>query len=291
MRLARRDLLLVLVITTLWGLNLIVGRVGLAEIPPFTFTALRFAALALLLLPFLCAPRGQLRPLVAAMLLSGALPFALVFWGLSLAENVSSVAIASQLGVPFTTLLSVWFLGEVVRWRRWSGIVLSFVGVMVMGFDPQVFGYWPSLLLVIGSALTGAFGLMAVKRLSGFAPLEIQSWMALVSVLPVALAALLLERQTWPQLLEVSWRGWSALAYATIFASLIAQSIFYYLVQRYPVTSVAPLTTLSPVLSVVFAVTLLGDQLTLKIAVGGLLTLLGVFVITLRERRLTDIAT
>jgi len=278
-----------LFVTTIWGLNLIVGRIGLAEIPPFTFTTLRFAGLALLLIPFLRAPHGQLRPLIGAMLLSGALPFALMFWGLSLAANVSSVAIASQLGVPFTTLLSIWFLGEVVRWRRWSGIALSFVGVLIMGFDPQVFEYWPSLLLVIGSALAGAFGLMAIKRLSGFAPLEIQSWMAVVSVVPLALVALLLERSDWPLLSEVTWRGWGALAFATIFASLIAQSIFYLLVQRYPVTSIAPLTTLSPVMSVIFAVTLLGDRLTAKIAVGGVLTLLGVLIIIMRERRLTDV--
>ncbi|HPF28413.1 MAG TPA: EamA family transporter, partial [Steroidobacteraceae bacterium] len=246
MRLAGRDLLLVLFITTIWGLNLIVSRIGLTEIPPFTFTALRFAALAVLLLPFLRLPRGQARPLVGAMLLSGAVPFGLMFWGLSLAENVSAVAIASQLGVPFTTLLSIWLLGEVVRWRRWTGIILSFAGVLVMGFDPQVFGYWQSLLLVIGSALAGSFGLLAVKRLSGFAPLQLQGWMGLVSVVPVTLCAWLLERDQWSLLSEVSWRGWGALAYATLLASLVAYSVFYHLVQRYPVTSVAPLTTLSP---------------------------------------------
>jgi len=60
-------------------------------------------------------------------------------------------------------------------------------------------------------------------------------------------------------------------------------------VQRYPVTSIAPLTTLSPVMSVIFAVTLLGDRLTAKIAVGGVLTLLGVLIIIMRERRLTDV--
>jgi O-acetylserine/cysteine efflux transporter len=49
---------------------------------------------------------------------------------------VASVAIATQLGVPFTTLMSVLFLGEVIRWRRWLGIALAFAGVAVIGFQP-----------------------------------------------------------------------------------------------------------------------------------------------------------
>jgi O-acetylserine/cysteine efflux transporter len=59
-------------------------------------------------------------------------------------------------------------------------------------------------------------------------------------------------------------------------------------VQRYPVTSVAPLTVLSPVFSVLFGITLLDDAMTPRIAIGGLVTLVGVLIITARERRLAD---
>ncbi len=58
--------------------------------------------------------------------------------------------------------------------------------------------------------------------------------------------------------------------------------------QKYPVTSVAPLTTLSPVFSVIFSVPLLGDPLSRQILIGGFCTLLGVFIITMREKRIVD---
>ena len=83
-------------------------------------------------------------------------------------------------------------------------------------------------------------------------------------------------------------QAWAAIAYTALGGSLLAHTGFYYLVQRYPVTSVAPLTVLSPVFSVIFGVTLLDDALTPRIVVGGLVTLLGVVIINLRERRLTD---
>ncbi len=285
---APRDLALLVLCTFLWGMNLIVSSIGLQEFPPILFTTLRFLALALLLLPLLRRPKGQLGTLLLAALLSGAVPLALMFAGLAGAENVSSVAIATQLGVPFTTLLSILLLGEVVRWRRWTGIILAFSGVVFMGFDPQVLGQWQSLLLVALSALAGAFGLMAVKKLSGFSPLELQAWMAVAGIAPLLALTAVVERPDMALLQAVSWQGWAAVAYTTVMASLVAHTIFYYLVQRYPVTSVAPVTTLSPVFSVVFAVLLLGDELTPKIALGGAVTLVGVFIITMRERRIVD---
>lgn len=71
---APRDLLLRLGITLIWGFNLVAGKVGVRELPPALFTALRFALLALLLVPFLRMRRGLMGALVVAALLSGALP-------------------------------------------------------------------------------------------------------------------------------------------------------------------------------------------------------------------------
>ena len=103
------------------------------------------------------------------------------------------------------------------------------------------------------------------------------------------LASLRLEQPDFAQLLHgVSWKAWASLAFAAVAASLIAHTGYFHLVQRYPVTSVAPLTTLSPVFAVIFSATLLGDQLTGRILVGGACTLVGVLIITLREHRIVD---
>jgi O-acetylserine/cysteine efflux transporter len=285
---APRHLAALLVITLIWGMNLIVSKVGLAQVPPMLFTTLRFALLAALLFPFLRVVPGKMNAMVVAALLSGAVNFALLFAGLSIAQNVSSVAIASQLGVPFTTLMSVALLGETVRWRRWTGIAMSFAGVMIIGLDPVVFSYWPSLVLVVASALVGSLGLIAVKRLPEFRPLEVQAWFSWVSLPVLALLAYVAHRPGLDDLGNIPGEAWAAIAYTAIGGSLVAHTGFYYLVQRYPVTSVAPLTVLSPVFSVLFGVTLLDDQMTPRIAIGGLVTLLGVVIINLRERRLTD---
>jgi O-acetylserine/cysteine efflux transporter len=284
-----RHLALLVGITFLWGLNLIVSRLGLAQVAPVLYTTLRMFIVAIVLVPWLKPARGQMNAMIVAVLLSGGLNFALLYTGLALASNVSSVAIASQLGVPMTTLLSIALLGEQVRWRRWTGIALSFAGVLVIGLDPQVFERGISLMLVVLSAFVGALGVIAIKKLSGVQPLQLQAWMAWVSAPVLLLLTITIEHSTVHSLAQIGAVGWVAIAYSAIGATLIGHSIFYWLVQRHPVSSVAPLTVLSPVFSVLLGVTVLHDRMTLRIALGGLLTLSGVLIVSLRERRMVDI--
>ena len=284
-----RDLFLLVGITFIWGLNLITSKVGVGEIPPILFTFLRFAIVALALAPWLRMQPGQMSALVVASLLVGALSFALNFAAIRRTTSISSVAIAGQLSVPFATLLSVALLGESVRWRRWTGIILSFIGVAIMGFDPRIGERWESLALVIASAFVGALGLIAVKKLRGFTPLGLLAWTAWIGLPVLLLTSLRVEQPDFLQLLhDVTWKGWSSLVFAALGASLIAHTGYFYLVQNYPVTSVAPLTTLSPVFAVIFGVTLLGEPLSMQILLGGVCTLAGVLIITVREKRIVD---
>lgn len=288
---AARDLLLLIGINLIWGFNLIASKIGVSAFPPIFFTAMRFGVLALCLIPFLRWIRGQSINLVFAALFTGAAAFALLFTGLRLTHDASAVAIATQLGVPFSTLLSVWLLGETIRWRRRLGIALAFAGVVIIGFDPRVFSYWPGLALVIASTFVGSLGLIYVKRLHNVRAIELQAWVSMLSW-PVLLAlSLSVEEGQWAAVLDASLLAWLALGFTIFFSSLIGHTGWYYLISRYPVTKVSPLTLLSPIFGVMFGVTLLNDQLTARMLVGGAITLIGVFIVVMRERRLVDTGT
>ena len=286
-----RDLALLVGMNLIWGLNLVVSKIGVGEFAPIFFTAMRFGSLALFLVPMLRIHRGQMKNLLVAALLTGPLSFGLLFTGISRAQDASTVAIATQLGVPFSTVLSVWLLGEHIHWRRVLGIVLAFSGVVIIGFDPRVFAYRDGLGLVIASSFVAALGLIFVKRLSGVRPLELQAWIASVGGPVLLLMSLLLESGQRQSLLTATWKGWAALAFTAVLSSLIAHSAWYYLISRYPVTRLSPITLLSPLFGVFFGVTLLGDQLTARMLAGGAVTLAGVFIVVLRERRIVDTGT
>ena len=286
-----RDLVLLLGMNLIWGLNLIASKIGVAQLPPVLFTALRFTALGLLLIPFLRIHRGQMKNLLLAAMLTGPLTFALLFMGVFLVADASMVAIASQMGVPFSTLLSVWLLGETIRWRRRLGIALAFGGIAVIAFDPRAFAYGEGMLLVIASCFMGSLGIVFVKRLRDIKPLELQAWIGIVGGPVLFLFSLLTETNQLEATLNADWRAWAALAFTTLLSSLVAHTAWYYLVSRYPVTSLSPITLLSPLFSVFFGVTLLDDHLTWRMLLGGAITLAGVLIVLVREKRLIDTGT
>lgn len=286
--LASRDLALLILVAATWSFNLVASKIGVTELPPILFTTLRFGLLSLVTLPFLRLFPGQMRTLLVAAFLSGAVQFAFMFTGLALARDVSTVAIATQLGVPITTLLSVWLLGERIRWRRILGIALAFGGVVLIGFDPQVLVYWEGLALVVVSCVFGSLGLIYIKRLEGVGPLELQAWIAITSWPLLLVLSLLLEEGQWTAVQGASWTGWGAVLFTALINSLLAHTAMFYLIQRYPVTSVAPLTLLSPVFSIAFSVTLLDETLSSRMLVGGAITLVGVFIVAVRDRKMVD---
>jgi O-acetylserine/cysteine efflux transporter len=226
-----------------------------------------------------------MRWLLTAATCSGGLQFALMYSGVALSGSMSSVAIAGQLGIPFATLLSVAVLDERIHWRRWLGIALSFAGVVLIGFSPEVFHSWVGLLLVVISAFAGAVGLVAIKRVRDLEPLELQAWLAWGSVPLLLPLSLLLEDGQFASFGTAGTIGWGALLYSALLSSLVAHTAYFALVRRYPVSSVAPVTVLTPLFSVFFSVLLLGDVLDSRMIVGGLLTLTGVTVILVRERK------
>jgi O-acetylserine/cysteine efflux transporter len=195
------------------------------------------------------------------------------------------------MGVPFSTLLSVWLLGETIRWRRRLGIALAFAGIVIISFDPRVFHYWEGLALVVASCFVSSLGVIFVKRLQGIRALELQAWIGVVGGPVLLLLSLVLEKGQAAAVVDADWNGWLALAFTTLMSSLVAHTGWYYLVSRYPVTSLSPLTLLSPLFGILFGVTLLDDQLTARMLLGIAVTLVGVFIVVMREKRLIDTGT
>jgi uncharacterized membrane protein len=174
-------LLLVLLICLAWAGNFLASANALLSLPPLLYTALRLAIVLLVLAPFLKAPApGHWPRLLAVAVLNGSLHFAMNFWALRAAGDLSSVAIAMQSYVPMSVLLSMWLLGERVGWRSLTAVGVAFAGVLVMGLDPQVADQPLALLLCLLSAAALALGSTLMRGLEGVGVFSLQAWSALI---------------------------------------------------------------------------------------------------------------
>ena len=278
-----RDIALILLICLAWAINFLISALALREIPPFLFTALRFALLALPLTFFLRRPAiGQWPRLIAVALCVGVLHFGLSFSALKLAGDLSSPAIVMQSYVPMTALLAWWVLGERFAWRTGLAIAVSFGGVLVLGFDPLVIDQPLSLLLMLVSAVFLAVGTVLMKQLRGLDAFSQQGWTALFSVLPLLALSLVLEPGALATLPDVSWVAWAGALYAAFVSSLLGHGLYYVLVQRHPVAQVTPWLLLVPVLAVGLGIAFWCDRPGPRLWLGGAMVLGGVLIIALR---------
>ena len=275
---------LLLLVCLAWGGNFLTSALALRELPPFLFTALRLALVAMCLFPFLTLPaKGQSLRLAAVALLNGALHFGLSFWALALAGNLASPAILMQSYVPMATVLAVVFLGERIGWKTAAGIGVSFAGVMVLGFDPVVLEAPKAMWLMLAAAAMIAVGTVLMRGLTGLNALSQQGWSALIGIAPLIVLSALFEGHQWDAVRGASWVAWFGVVYSALVASVVGHGLYFWLIQRHPVSKVTPWLLIAPLIAIGLGVLFHGDVLGPRLLLGGAMVLGGVLVIGLRR--------
>jgi O-acetylserine/cysteine efflux transporter len=284
-----RHLALILFIDLIWAFNIVAVKLAIDEAGPLTAVMLRYVIVFLACLPWLRWLPGRMGIILITGFVAGALFMGLGGLSFALADNVSALAIAGQLGVPFSLLLAVLIFKERIRWPRITAVILCFLGVAVMGFDPAIAHESVALWLTVAASLAWAGGNLLFRQLQGINVLTIHAWLALVTIPIIFVAALIFEPANLAAIPDLSLSTWGWLVYSGIGASLIGHGGMSWLFQRYPVSTVSPLTLPTPLMSVGVAVWVFGTPITAQMVVGGVLTLIGVAIITLRTAQGRDL--
>ncbi|MCA8908648.1 MAG: EamA family transporter [Rhodospirillaceae bacterium] len=281
------DLLLTLLVAVTWGLNFVIAKLGVAEMPPIFLVTLRFALVAALLVPFVRFPRGRFVPLLVLAMTLGTLHFSLMFSALnSIDASVAAVAIQTQ--VPFAAILSAILFKDPPGWRRVLGMVVAIGGVALLAGAPTGGSELWAIGVVVLAAMVWAVANVQMTRLGGLDGFTINGWMAMFAV-PMQLAAsLALEDGQWEALTGISWTVIGVIVYQAVMVVILAYGIWYRMLGRYGVNQMMAFTLLVPVFGVISGVALLGEPFSLALVVGALLTITGVGIIVLRRPRLAE---
>ena len=241
------SLLLVVILTLVWGCNWPVLKLGVTELAPLTFraTTLGLAALGLL---------------VIAKLSGAAIRLPRALWLLH--EPLSSRKLVGLLvGMGGMAIL----LGEdIVNVRR------APVGA----------------LLVIGAAISWGFGTVLLRRWSPSVPqTTLTGWMMLLGWIPLLVAAPLLDPHALSSLASMSGKAWFAVIYNIFFAGSIANWAWFRMARSLPV-AVSSLSSLPvPVVGVFSGMLFLGERPGASEFIALALVLASLAAVMLPERR------
>ncbi len=266
-----------------FALSLAATKIGMAYLPPFLFTGIRFFFYAMLLIPFLHWYKGRMGVLFAISMSTGAFAFGLIYMGIDIAGDLSAIVVALQLGIPFTTIFAMIFLGERLHWRRWTGMGLAFAGVLVLSFDPRVLAYIDGLIIGLIGALIASGATILMRRSRDIGVFEMQAWIAMFSWPVLLMTSLAIDGNPLPLVLGASWKAWAAIAFTVLGSNLIAHAGMYWLLQRYEASFLSPFGVLGTLFTVLIGVFFLGDQMTGAMMVGSAITLIGVLIISVRQ--------
>lgn len=273
----------ILLIDMIWAINVVAVKELILAFGPVTGVLLRYAVVLVVTLPWLRIVPGRMFAVVISGVVSGALFMGLGGISFAVTDNVAALAIVGQLGVPFSLILAVIFLGETIRWVRIAGTAAAFIGIAIMGFDPAIWDERLGVALTIAASFVWAVGSLLFRRLQGVNPLTIHAWLAAVSIPLLFVAAQIFEPGGLVHARDAELHAFAWLAYAAIGSSVVGHAGMSWLLQRYPVTTMAPLTLPTPLLSAIIATLVYDTPISLEFILGALVTFAGVATVTWRS--------
>lgn len=285
-----REFLALLLICTIWGMHFIVIKLALGEaIDPLFYAATRITLVAFLTLPWLRWHKGQMLWVILGGFGFGAFNYVFLFTGLNL-TTAAAGAVAIEMYVPFSIILSVIFFKERIGLWRILGITLAFWGVVIIATAKpgEAAGpyYFLGIILMMGAAMSEAIGAIIVKKIKEVGPLQLLCWFAIVGSCVLWPMTFWLEDGQSRALAEDTRLAFTgAVLYSAILASIVAHGLYYWLLKRLPIHTVAPSGLMMTVIAVAAAALILNEPLTPRLIGGVLLTLSGIAIILYRNRQ------
>lgn len=286
------DFLQLVSIALIWGVNNILAKMAVDALPAMMMASLRFTIVLGALFVFLRPmPKGRWRLFLTMIAFVGPLHFGVQSIGLKLATDLPPMVVAMQLWAPSSVVFAAMLLGERVGPLRWAGVAVAFLGAASLNFDPAVFAQGWALLLVGLASLFYGFGTVLVRMLGGgLNPWATQAWVALVSAPTLGLGTAVFEHGHAEAARNAHWSVWLFIAFGAIVSSIVANAFMFRLVQRYEVSRTTPYLLMTPVITFALSVFVLGDTITPRIMFGACVTMAGVVLVALAERRFKTVA-
>ena len=282
------DTLSAISVAIIWGMGFVIAKAAMEHFSPILLMALRFTLTALCMIWFFRPDPKLFNKLFWIAFVSAAIQYSLTFTGVS-GIDASTAALLIQLEVPFAILLAAVVLGDKLSIRQGVGVSLAFCGAILIVGEPKLANNMRYVLMVIGGGFAWSLGQIMIKMMGVSGGFSLISSVAVFAAPQLFIASYLLEDNQIDQITTASPAAWAADVYLGLVMTALGYAMWYRLLGLYDVNMVMPFLLLLPVASVVGGYLFLDEILTTKIAIGGLLALAGVAIITVRIKQSTPI--
>ena len=283
-----------LVLCGIWGSTWLFIKLGLEDLPPFTFAAIRFIiavaiVFSIIRIRGLALPRARADWILLAVtgILSFGFNYGLVFWGEQ--YITSGLAALLQATTPAFGLVFAHFNlpGERLSWTKIGGVVLGVFGVAVVFSNQLAVAGRQALAgcvaLLLSSIFVAYSNVLVKKHGKNLNPAIMTAGQMLFGLLLLLVASITLEGNP----LRYHWTSMAviALLYLAIVGSVIAFLFYYWLILNMDVTKSMLIALVTPVVAVILGMIVLNEEFGWRTLAGGAMIMLGIAFIVVRKNR------
>ncbi len=278
-------IILIILSTALMGSAFSVIKMGDMYASPLLFAAIRFI-LAGLLLAFIVVIMRMPHPkhlrewfyvaVIGFFQTTGV--FGAIFLSLrTITAGESSILIFIN---PILVVLFSAFIGIQYRWLQWIGVIVGFIGVVILiGFHPY---YQVGVWIALSGAAFWAITTLLVKRVSSF----INIWVLTAYQMLIGGILLLFISEIFGHPYVVFNVSFVLIVlWLAIMSSIVQFGIWFYLIQKNDPAKVSSFLFLAPLFGVLSGLILLREPVTLEIIIGGLFIFAGIILVNRPESR------
>ena len=286
------DVFIILLVIFMWASYYIAIKLGVAgsspnlgveNFPPLLMGSFRFLFPAIILAPFFRLSKKHLKG-VLLFSLAITIEAALSYVGMQHIEGGCATVIY-QLVIPFSAILAMIFFKDKLSMEQWFGIIVSFVGIIIIVGSPSVTNML-GVFMLIGATFSFSVSNIVVKKIP--APVSafmLVGWGAVFCVPQLLLLSFLFEEGQVEALKNASTTTWITIFYLGIVSAIIAQLLWYYLIRKYPVTKVIHFMLLEPAIGLLLAYVALSESLSWQKVLGCAVVIVGMILVEFSARR------
>ncbi|MFC1579734.1 DMT family transporter [Thermodesulfobacteriota bacterium] len=289
-----QPIVVLLILTLIWGANMAVIKIGAMELPPLMMAGLRSLVASLCLFIWMkkkgiaCFPSGNILAHGIVIGLLFGIEFGLIYVGLE--YTFASRTYILVYSAPFFVAFGAHFLLTGDRLNRWkiAGLFVAFAGIVVLFIkDLGTFslGALPGdIMALLAGAVWGATTIYIKKYLSyRTVPLQTLFYQVLFSAPPLLFMSLVLEN---PASASLTWMSGFSLFFQCIIVAFLSYLVWFELIHRYPVSLLHAFTFFAPVFGVFLSgVLILGEAINARLILALILVSLGTLLLNRRPGR------
>lgn len=268
-------------VMALWGANFVAIKMGLEEMPPLLFSALRFTLTALPIIFFLGSRDASWKIIIAVGVVLGMLKFSLLFIGIEIGVPAGIASLVLQTQAFFTVVMAALILRESPGWNDWTGLFMAFTGIAIIAGEAPEINSLYGLALVVLAGLCWAAANLIIKRAGNVNMLRLIVYMSLIPPIPLFFLSWNLEgrEKVISALSNISFSGLAALLYVVLAATLFGFAVWGFMLNKYPAAKVAPFSLLVPIFGLTFSYMFLGEEISHIQLIGASFVIAGLIFV------------